>query len=41
MMCENSSYNMGHDAEFVQRRLSVEEDNVSIFQVPFHNVTNS
>lgn len=29
---------MGHDAEFVQGRLSIEEHNVSVYQVPFHDV---
>lgn len=29
---------MGHDAEFVQGWLSIEEHNVSIDHVPFHNV---
>lgn len=30
---------MGHDAEFVQRGLSIEEDNVSINEMPFHHIT--
>lgn len=36
---KNQTYDVGHDAEFVQRRLSIEEDNVAIHQVPFHHVT--
>lgn len=32
---------MGHDAEFVQGRLSIEEHDVSIDQVPLHDVTES
>lgn len=30
---------MGHNAEFVQGRLSIEEHDVSVYQVPFHDVT--
>lgn len=32
---------MGHDAEFVQGWLSIEEHDVSIDQVPLHDVTES
>lgn len=31
---------MSHDAEFVQRGLSVEEDDVSVYQVPFNHIAN-
>lgn len=39
--CElkNYTYDVSHDAEFVQRRLSIEEDYVSVYHVPFHHVT--
>ena len=30
---------MGHDAEFVQRRLPVEQNHVSVYQMPFHQVS--
>lgn len=32
------TYNVSHDAEFVQRRLSIEENNVPVYHVPFHHV---
>ena len=31
---------MSHDAEFVQRGLSVEQHNVSVNEVPLNRVTN-
>lgn len=34
----SQTYNVGHNAEFVKRRLSVKENNVSVYHVPFHHV---
>lgn len=34
----SQTYNVGHNAEFVERRLSIEEDDVSVYHVPFHHV---
>lgn len=33
------TYNVSHDAEFVQRGLSIEEDDVSVYQVSFNDIT--